>query len=81
MTINPMQFIAMIKNGQNPQQLMMNFLEAEAKNSPMVENLLTLAKNQNSQGIEEVVRNLYKSQGKDFDKEFNAFKQMLEGFK
>lgn len=77
MTLNPLQFIMMMKNGQNPQQIMMNFLEAEAKGSPMIENLLTLAKNGDSKSIEEIARNLYKQQGKDFDKEFTAFRQML----
>ena len=77
MTLNPLQFIMMMKNGQNPQQIMMNFLEAEAKGSPMAENLLTLAKNGDSKSIEEIARNFYKNQGKDFDKEFTAFRQML----
>lgn len=77
MQLNPLQFIAMIKNGQNPQQLMLNFLEAEAENSPMTKNLLTLAKNKDSKGIEEIARNLYKERGLDFDKEFTAFKQLL----
>ena len=75
--LNPMQFIQMMKNGQNPQQLMMNFLEAEMKGTPMGENLLTLAKNTDSTGIEKIVRNIYAQRGLDFDKEFMAFKQLL----
>lgn len=75
--LNPMQFIQMMKNGQNPQQLMMNFLEAEMKGTPMGENLLTLAKNNDSTGIEKIVRNIYAQRGLDFDKEFMAFKQLL----
>lgn len=54
---------------------MMNFLQAQAQNSPMAENLLTLAQNGNGKAIEEIARNLYKERGLDFDKEFNAFKQ------
>ena len=60
MQLNPLQFIAMIKNGQNPQQLMLNFLEASSGNSPMNENLLLLAKNGDSKGIEQIARNLMK---------------------
>lgn len=75
--LNPMQFIQMMKNGQNPQQLIMNFLEAEMKGTPMGENLLTLAKNNDSTGIEKIVRNIYAQRGLDFDKEFMAFKQLL----
>ena len=29
MTVDPMQLIAMIKNGQNPQQLMIQILETQ----------------------------------------------------
>lgn len=79
--LNPIQFIQMIKNGQNPQQLMINFLEAEMKGTPMGENLLTLAKNNDSTGIEKVVRNIFAQRGIDFDKEFMAFKQQLLGLK
>lgn len=77
MVLNPMQFIAMMKNGQSPEQLMLNFLQAQAANSPMAENLLLLAKNGDSKSIEEIARNMYKSRGLDFDKEFMAFKQMF----
>lgn len=39
--MNPMDFIAMIKNGQNPQQMMLNILQQG--NSPMSQNLFNLA--------------------------------------
>ena len=74
---NPMQFIAMMRNGKNPQQLMLSFLQAQAGDSPMMNNLLLLAKNNDTKSIEEIARNLYKGSGKDFDKEFMAFRQML----
>lgn len=47
------------------------------KGTPMGENLLTLAKNNDSSGIEKVVRNIFAQRGIDFDKEFMAFKQSL----
>lgn len=78
MPINsPMEIIAAIKNGQNPQQLLMSILEGRMGQTPMGKNLLALAKNNDTKGIETVVRNLFNSRGVDFDKEFNAFKQML----
>ena len=40
-------------------------------------NLLSLAKQNRSADIEQIARNICKQSGKDFDKEFNAFKQML----
>lgn len=78
--VNPMQLVQMIKNGQNPQQLMMNILENQMSNTPMGQNLMTLAKNNQTQGIEQIARNICQQRGMDYDKEFNAFKQMI-GFK
>lgn len=75
--VNPSQLIQMIKSGYNPQQLMMSVLEGRISETPMGANLLTLAKNGNQKGIEEIARNMSVQRGIDFDKEFTAFKQML----
>lgn len=77
MQVNPMMLIQAIRNGQNPQQLMMSVLEGNMSNSPMGANLLSLARNGNSQGIEQIARNISKQRGIDFDSEFAAFRQML----
>ncbi len=77
MQVNPMQFIQMIKSGQNPQQLMINYMQSEIGNTPMGQNLLQLAQSGNTQQIEQIVRNLAAQKGVDFDSEFNAFKQSL----
>ena len=76
MQVNPMQLIAMIKNGQNPQQLLMSILEQNA-NTPMGANLLNLAKGNQTQEIEKIVRNIYKQKGLDYDQAFNALKETL----
>ena len=78
--VNPMQLIQMIKNGSNPQQLMLSVLEGQISNTPMGQNLLTLAKGNQTQGIEQIARNICQQRGMDYDKEFNAFKNTL-GFK
>ena len=75
--VNPMQLIAMIKNGQNPQQLIMNILEESATTNPMGANLLNLAKGNRTEELEKIARNISQQRGMDFDKEFNAFKQLL----
>ncbi len=75
--VNPAQIITMIKNGQNPQQLMLNFLEGNMRGTPMGDNLINLAKNNKTEEIEKIARNIYSQRGLDFDKEFMAFKQML----
>ena len=77
MQVNPMQFIQMIKSGQNPQQLMINYMQSEIGNTPMGQKLLQLAQSGNTQQIEQIVRNLAAQKGVDFDSEFNAFKQSL----
>ena len=78
--INPEFFLQMIRNGKNPEQLMMNFLQQQMGGTPMGDNLIQMAQRKDSKGIEQVARNLFKQQGKDFDKEFGAFCQMF-GFK
>lgn len=40
----------------------------------MGDNLINLARNGNTQGIEEFARNYLKQNGKDFDQEFSAFR-------
>ena len=75
--VNPMELIQQIKNGANPQQLMLGILESNMKQTPMGENLLTLAKEGKSADIEQIARNMFKERGLDFDKEFTAFKKNL----
>ena len=79
--VNPMQLIMMIKNGQNPQQLLMNVLENQMQDTPLRANLLNLARNNNTAEIERIARNIAAQKGVDYDKEFNAFKQQFFGFK
>ena len=74
MNINPMQFINQIRSGQNPQQLMLNFLEQQANNNPMGQNLLNLARNNQTQDIEQFARNMFASNEQNFDSEFKKFK-------
>lgn len=75
--MNPMQLIQMLQGGANPQQLAMSLLQNNIGNTPMGQNLLSLAQQGNRVQIEEIARNYCKQQGVDFDKEFGAFKQML----
>ena len=74
--VNPATLIQMIRSGQNPQQLLMSVLSQNK--SPLNQNLLQLARQGNSQEIEKIVRNLYAQRGgKDFDKDFMAFRQSM----
>ena len=54
--MNPMDFLSMVKSGQNPQQMMLNVLQQG--NNPMSQNLFNLAKQGNTAQIEQIARNL-----------------------
>ena len=68
-------FIGMIKQGYNPEQVMMNVLEQRMKGTPMGDNLISLARSGNRSGIEQIARNMTAQRGMDFDKEFAAFRK------
>lgn len=68
-------FLNMMKQGYNPQQIIMNVLETKMKGTPMGDNLLQLARSGNTAEIEKIARNITAQRGGDFDKEFSAFKQ------
>lgn len=75
--LNPMRVIQQMKQGQNPQQIMIQYMENKLGDTPMGANLLELAKNNRTADIEKIARNLLEQRGLDFDAEFTAFKQML----
>lgn len=77
MNNNIMQIMQMIRGGGNPQNIMLNMLQQQAGNNPIGQNLITMAKNNDGKGIEQVARNLCAQRGLDFDKEFAAFRQQL----
>lgn len=71
--------LSMLRNGQNPQQIAMQFLQN--KQNPMVENWISLAQQGKTEELENIARNIVKQQGRDFDTEFRAFKQQFGSFK
>ena len=77
MPTNMMQIISLMKNGGNPQQMVLSMLEQQTENNPFAANLLQLAKGNKSGEIEQIARNLAKEKGIDFDTEFNNFNKTL----
>ena len=59
-----------IKKGGTPQQLLQNM----TMQNPILNNLIGMAKSNNPKGVEDFARNMFKEQGRDFDKEFAEFK-------
>lgn len=77
MGINPMQLIQLIKGGQNPQQLIMGFLQQQGNNNPILQNAINLAKNGNSSALESLARNLAAERGLNFDQAFAEFQSQF----
>lgn len=75
---NMVQFINMVKSNQNPQAFVTNMLKERASQNPVLGNLANLVEAGKTGEVEQVVRNIAKERGIDFDKEFNSFKQMFK---
>ena len=54
---------------KNPQQMIKNYIG----NNPLLNNLINMAQKGDKESVETFARNLYKENGKDFDKEFAEF--------
>lgn len=68
---NPIQAIKNAMGMLNPQQMVNNLFGRQ--NNPMLNNLREMAQKGDKQGVENFARNLFKEQGRDFDKEFASF--------
>lgn len=77
--VDPVYLINQMRQGKNPEQLMIDILEGEASQNPIMGNLLSMAKDNRTADIEKFARNLAKEQGIDFDKEFSRFKKQYFG--
>ena len=55
----------------------MNIVKQRMGNTPIGQNLIKLAENNQTQEIEQIARNICQQRGVDFDKEFTAFKSMF----
>lgn len=72
--MNPMNLIKQyMTQGLTPQ----NILSKLNVNNPILSNVITMAKNGDTQGVETFARNICKQRGLDFDTEFNKFKNTL----
>ena len=55
----------------NPQEMLKRAINNNK--NPIVNNLVQMAQSGNNKGVEEFARNLFKENGRDFDKEFTQF--------
>ncbi len=77
MNNNPIEMIKLFL-GQNkkPEELLQKMVN---DNNPILNNLINMARSGDSKGVENFARNLYKDQGRDFDKEFSEFMNNFKG--
>ena len=72
------RLIGSFKN-QDPSVLVSNMVnEAANQGNPIMQNLANLIKEGNTKEIENVVRNIAKERGMDYDKEFKAFRNTFK---
>jgi DNA-binding FadR family transcriptional regulator len=66
---NPMQMMMMLKGSNNPMMLMQQMLG----NNPQYQQIMSMVQDKNPQQLEQYVRNLYQSQGRDINQIANQF--------
>ena len=69
--------IDLINSGGNPEIMVMNMLQQRAGNNKLFANLLQLAQAQDTQQIESIVKNIVNESGKNYEEEFNSFRNTL----
>ena len=55
----------------NPQQIVLNILKNNS--NPIIGNLISMAQNGDTNGVEQFARNYMKEKGKGYDTEFSNF--------
>lgn len=73
--MNPLNVIKGMMGNMNPKNIVMNMLKNNT--NPIFANLIEMANNNDTKGLEQFARNYMKDNGRDFDKEFNDFKSMF----
>lgn len=75
--MNPIDLIkTYMSQGLTPKTL----AEKMGMNNPIISNLIGMAQNGDTQGVENFARNIMKERGRDFDKEFYQFKSNFKQY-
>lgn len=77
MNFNQKALMDLINSGGNPEIMVMNMLQQRAGNNKLFANLLQLAQAQDTQQIESIVKNIVNESGKNYEEEFNSFRNTL----
>lgn len=74
-----MQILGMFKNGKSAKDMVLEM--TKNNNNPVINNLVKMAQEGNTQGVENFARNMFKEQGRDFDDEMKNLKNIISNFK
>ena len=75
--MNPVEFIALIKN-RNPQELILSMVKNNNINNPINSDLISFAQKGDINSITKIADTYFSKQGKNFMNEFNNFMAMLK---
>lgn len=77
---NPIDMIkSLISGGRNPQEIALQMIGNN--NNPVMQNLVKMAQNGDYQGVKNFARNMFREQGRDFDKELQDMQNFINNFK
>lgn len=74
--MNILQLVGMMKSG-NPQQVLMNFMQQNAGNNPILNNVMGMVQRGDQQGVEILARNLMKEKGINADQAVSQLRNQL----
>ena len=78
--MNPLDMIKQfMSGGKNAEEIAMQLIGNS--NNPFLNNLVDMAKKGDYKGVENIARNMFKEQGRDFDKEMNDLQGFIQSFK
>ena len=77
---NPIDMIkSLISGGRKPQEIALQMIGNN--NNPVMQNLVKMAQNGDYQGVKNFARNMFREQGRDFDKELQDMQNFINNFK
>lgn len=68
-----------INSGKTPKEIAIQMLGNY--NNPVINNLVQMAEKGDYQGVENFTRNMFREQGRDFDKELQDMQNFINNFK
>ena len=70
--LNPIQLLNLLRSG-NPQAVAQQIIQQNYPNNPMMQQLLELGRQGNTQALNQFAQQFFARSGRDFQSEFNSF--------